>query len=189
MKRAFFKWSKRIAKLFLLWFLFHEAVIIFDGISSKTEKCEYGIVFGNTVNKDGTPSKRLQARLDKAIELYNQKRVDKLFVSGGFGKEGYCEGDKMAEYLQENGVPPDDISIDNKGNNSRLTALHFTQHHPSAESVVIISQFYHISRSKLALKQVGITTVYGESPNYYEGRDLYSLFREFFGYYKYLLIY
>lgn len=178
---------KLILKIIGVWFLIHQIFIIIDGLTDDSMQCEYGIVFGNTVHIDGTLSKRLKARTDKGFELYKASKVKKLFVSGGLGKEGFYEAQKMAEYLIDKGVPPADIIIDDYGNNSFLTALNFKKAYPNAESVIVITQFYHISRAKLALSKVGIKRVGGASPNYFEGRDFYSLFREFFGYYKYLV--
>jgi uncharacterized SAM-binding protein YcdF (DUF218 family) len=54
--------------------------------------------------------------------------------------------------------------------------------------VIVVSQFYHISRSKLAFRKAGIESVGGAHSKFYELRDVYSLFREFFGYYKYLAV-
>lgn len=55
-------------------------------------------------------------------------------------------------------------------------------------SATIISQFYHISRTKLAFKKVGLDHVNTAHAKYFELRDVYSLVREFFAYYKYLLL-
>ena len=55
-------------------------------------------------------------------------------------------------------------------------------------SVTIISQFYHITRTKLAFRKVGFENVYTAHAKYFEVRDIYSLAREFVAYYKYLLM-
>lgn len=102
------------------------------------------------------------------------------------GKEGFYEAQKMAAFLIEKGVKKQDIIIDNYGNNSWLTAMNFKKIAPNSNSVIIVTQFYHITRCKLAFKKLGIKNITAVSPNYFEFRDLYSLFREFFGYYKYL---
>lgn len=174
---------------FLIWFCVHEVIIIIDGINDSPIKSEYGVIFGNKVNPDGQMSDRLKARVDIGVQLYKDSTVDKIFVSGGLGKEGFYEAQVMASYLMKNGIPKSKITIDNFGNNSWLTASNFKKALPSCTSVVIVSQFYHITRSKLAFKKIGIAHVSGASPSYYELRDFYSLFREFFGYYKYLIVF
>ncbi|WP_205959938.1 YdcF family protein [Flammeovirga aprica] len=169
----------------IIWFIIHEAYTIIDGIYSQPKKSEFAIIFGNTVNEDGSLSSRLEARVKEGLDLYNAKKVSKLFVSGGLGKEGHYEGQRMALYLIRKGVPQKDIVIDDKGNTSWATAVNFKEQFPDCKSVVVVSQFYHITRSKLALRKVGLEEVSGASPDYFEARDFYGLFREFFGFYKY----
>lgn len=178
---------KLILKIIGIWFIVHEVSIIMDGLIDDSIVCEYGIIFGNTVNTDGTLSERLKARTDKGLELYKASKVKKLFVSGGLGKEGFYEAQKMAAYLIDKGVSEADIVIDDDGNTTFLTGLNFKKLNPGSETVIVITQFYHISRAKLALRKAGVKNVGGASPNYFETRDVYSLFREFFGYYKYLI--
>jgi len=176
-----------IVCLFLLWFVIHEAVLIIDGLHDEKEPCEFAIILGSKVNEDGTLSDRLQARLDAGLELCQNHIVQKIFVSGGTGKEGFAEGDKMAEYLIQQGVAKDDIVIDNQGLTTRKTAENFVKQFPESKSVIVVSQYFHISRCKLAMKQAGVENVYGVHARCFELRDIFSLFREFFAWYKYLL--
>ncbi len=83
----------------IIWVCIHCIIISYIGLQNKTKNTYYAIVLGNNVNEDGTISERLKARLDKSIELYNNKKILKIIVSGGLGKEGFYEGDKMKEYL------------------------------------------------------------------------------------------
>jgi len=80
------------------------------------------------------------------------------------------------------------IFVDNAGNTTQLTAINFVRDHPEMQSVIVVSQFFHISRAKLAFRQLGVDQVQGAHCDYYEWPDIYSTFREFFGYYKYLLL-
>src|SRR3989337_4345002 len=99
-----------------LWFSIHTIAILVDGLNDERIKSDVGVVLGNKVNPDGSLSERLISRLDKALELYNDSTIRVIFVSGGFGKEGFYEGTKMYDYLTENGVPKDRIIVDNVGN-------------------------------------------------------------------------
>lgn len=172
-----------------IWFVAHELIIIIDGLKTQPVKSKYAIIFGNKVNIDGSLSNRLKARLDKALDLYNDSLVEIFFVSGGLGKEGHYEARVMANYLIANGIPEEIVKIDDFGNTTWLTALNFKNMVPHCQSVIVVTQYYHISRAKLACKKAGICQVSDASPNYFEWRDLYSLFREFFSYYKYLITY
>ena len=180
---------KFLVILLFSWFAIHQTIIISDGLVDETQKTEIAVVFGNKVNEDGSLSLRLKARLDKGIELYNSKKITRLFVTGGLGKEGHFEGTKMSEYLISKDIPENVIIVDNKGVNTRRSALNFRKAYPKCKSVTLVSQYHHITRAKLAFRQVGIDKVNGVHCDYFGFRDFYSCFREFFGYYDYLIRY
>lgn len=154
----------------------------------KNSKTDIAVIYGNTVHEDGTISERLKARLDRGIELYKDSLSDILFVSGGLGKEGFYEGDKMQEYLIKKGIPAEKIIVDNNGMNTKQTTLNFIKKFGTDKSVTVVSQYHHISRAKLAFRNYGVKNVAGVHCNYFEIRDFYACTREFFGYYSYLLI-
>lgn len=77
-------------KLGLILFLIQSILICIDGLRDKKTKAAIGIVLGNKINPDGSPSERLQERLNKSIQLYRADRIQMILVSGGFGKEGFC---------------------------------------------------------------------------------------------------
>ncbi|NLI91002.1 MAG: YdcF family protein [Peptococcaceae bacterium] len=184
------KFSKGLILVLAIWFCIHTIVIVIDGLHDQLEKSDVAIVLGNKVESDGQPSKRLQSRLDKAVELYNQKYYSNLIVSGGFGKEGYDEAKVMKEYLIINGIPSDSIITDSMGENTQMTAENskLIMDSKNLETAMVITQYYHITRCKLILHKVGIKNVCSAHADIFELRDIYSLLREFFAYYQYVLI-
>ncbi|HEY8400834.1 MAG TPA: YdcF family protein [Cytophagaceae bacterium] len=178
---------KLVFILFLIWYVIHTLLIITDGLKDERYKADVAIILGNTVNADGSLSGRLKSRLDKGIELYNDSLVSLIVVSGGLGKEGHYEGTKMMEYLVKNKIPKEKIIVDDLGNTTRATARNVKAMNLQLERILVISQYYHITRTKLAFRKEGFQKVYGVHANYFEWRDFYSIFREFFGYYKYWL--
>src|SRR5215207_9219905 len=95
------KWRKiaAILLIFPLWFFAHVVYIVADGLTDEIERADAAVVLGNTVERDGQPSERLKARLEKAVELYEKNLVGVIIVSGGFGAEGFEEADVMRDYL------------------------------------------------------------------------------------------
>ncbi|MCF6285744.1 MAG: YdcF family protein [Candidatus Hydrogenedentes bacterium] len=172
-------------------FLATEFSIIYDGFTDEVASSDVALILGNKVNPDGSLSKRLRGRLDKGLSLYQQGLVPKLIVSGGLGNEGHLEGDAMAAYLVEKGILAEDIIIDNEGVNTLATARNYARlrEEHGFDSVIIVSQFFHISRTRLVLKKVGANNIGAAHSTIYEWRDIYSTIREFAGYYKYLLLY
>jgi len=188
MKRAK-KWIKIFGYLFLSWFIVHSIVISIDGRIDKKLSADVAVILGSKVNEDGTLSERLQKRVECGVELYNAGRVKKIIVSGGFGKEGFFEGDKMRDYLIAKGIPDSVIVVDNKGDNTELTVKNTIalQHNLHFKSVIVVSQYFHVTRTKMLFRKYGFGNVSSVSPNYFEWRDFYSLIREFFGFYTQVL--
>ncbi|WP_019119433.1 YdcF family protein, partial [Brevibacillus massiliensis] len=176
----------KIAYLVMIWFVVHVLAITIDGLSDKKQRVDAGVVLGNKVEKDGRPSDRLRYRLEKAVELYEGGYLPYIIVSGA---EGFDEAEVMKQYLVQKGIPSDKILTDSMGFNTRMTAENTRKiaDDMGFQSVMVITQFYHISRTKLAFSKAGFADVYSAHANYFELRDFYSLFREFFAYYKYLI--
>lgn len=166
-------------------FCIHIVYTIIDGRKDEGKSADIAVVLGTTVNTDGTLSERLEKRLECGLKLYQDKRVKKIIVSGGFGKEGFFEGDKMKEYLVGKGVPNSLVIVDNKGNNTTATVANVIRMKDSLhyDSLIVVSQYFHLTRTKMLFKKEGLENVSSASPKYFEYRDFYSLFREFFAYY------
>lgn len=142
------------------------------------------LVLGSKVELDGTPSPRLRARLDKAVQLYKAGNFPRILVSGGIGKEGYDEAAVMATYLEREGIPRDAILEDNSGNTTYDSARRIASlaAENSLRSVFVVSQYFHIPRARLALQKFGIETVFHAHAEYVEWfREPYSITRELAG--------
>jgi vancomycin permeability regulator SanA len=186
---AWLRKAKYVLGLLAVWVLVHTLLITWDGLHNSQQRADIAVILGNKVNEDGTLSERLTQRLACGLALYRSGRVGRLLVSGGLGKEGFYEGDKMREYLRAHGVPDTAIIVDNAGNTTQQTVRNTARLQPVLHfrSVLVVSQFYHLSRTKMLFRQAGFTEVSGASPIYFELRDGYSLLREFAAYYQALL--
>ncbi len=189
-RKIHFKIMLYVAGVIFLWFLIHIVVTVIDGLNDNIGISDVAVVLGNKVELDGKPSKGLQGRLDRALELYNKEHFKYIIVSGGTGKEGFDEAIVMKNYLVENGVPDEAVLLDQEGYNTFMTAQNtkIIMNEMDFNSVTVISQYFHITRTKLAFRKIGLHKVYSAHAKYFGLRDLYSLFREFFAYYKYLLM-
>jgi vancomycin permeability regulator SanA len=164
-------------------------LIAIDGSIDRLAPADVGIVFGSKVEADGRPSQRLQARLDKAVELYQEGRIPNILVSGALEPNGFEESEVMAAYLIENGVHPEHILRDPNGVDTYSSVENAIQIMQAMkfDSVVLISQFFHLPRARLAFNRFGKTEVYTAHANYLELRDIYALFREVAAYLVYLV--
>jgi vancomycin permeability regulator SanA len=170
-------------------FILAVSVLTIDGLMDDVHPADVIVVLGNKINSDGTPSKRLQARLNKAIQLYEQKNSSLIIVSGGTGKEGFDEAKVMKEYLVNKNIPAESVFEDNKGVDSFETSKNtkIFMEEKDLSSVLLVTNYYHVSRTRLALKKTGIEEIYSAHANYFEIRDFYSIPREVIGYMYYLL--
>ncbi|WP_426105373.1 YdcF family protein [Massilia sp. TSP1-1-2] len=150
------------------------------GMADDLRPTDVGIVLGSKVELDGQPSARLAARLDRGANLYAQRVFAHLIVSGGTGVEGFDEAAVMRAYLLKKGVPASAILVDSAGNTTdasarncaRLMASHgFT-------SVTVVSQYFHVPRTRLALRRYNIARIGSAHAYFFELRDLYSIARE-----------
>ena len=173
--------------VFAAIFLFSAGIIVYDGLTDEIGAADVAIVLGNKVNADGKPSRRLRARLDKAVELYRQKFFSEIIVSGGLGKEGFDEASVMEQYLVAKGINPEHIFTDHQGVNTYATAKNAANLMKARgmKSALVITQYYHIARAKAALVRFGIQPVFSAHAQVFEFRDFYSVAREVFGYYAY----
>ena len=188
-----YKWLRRVIFFLIAWVLIHAIVITIDGLKGDPAKADVAIVLGNRVYADGSLASWTKGRVDKALKLYQQGKVKAVFVSGGMGVEDhYPEGKAMKAYLVSQGVPDSAVIEDNEGANTYLTAVNFLKWNKERNysSAVIVSQFYHITRSKYILKKMGFTgSVYSATSEAYHWKDITGTMREVPAFYKYLLFY
>lgn len=181
----FFKGLKYAFLFGISLYLIAVLSLIIDANRETDKNAEYAVILGNKVELDGKPSRRLQARLDAGAELYRAGRVQKVIVSGGFGKEGYDEAHVMANYLIKNGIPADSIIVDHEGNNSHATSINSLTLTGKESTIIAVTQMYHLSRTKLSLRNAGFKEVSGHYPRYFELRDIYGITREIPAWVKY----
>ena len=170
--------------------LLHIGSLLADGFYPPALPADVAIVLGSKVHPDGRPSSGLQRRLERALQIFRAGGVKAIIVSGGRGVEGFEEADAMRGVLIKAGIPPDKIITDRTGNNTRLTAIHAAEIIKANHwhSAVAISQYYHVPRAKLALRQQGIQQVSGAAAEYrFAWTDPISIARECAGFYAYLL--
>ena len=179
----------RTALIGALAFALGVVVLVCDGLHDDLGSADLGIVFGNTVYPDGTPSARLAARLDRALELHRQGLFHLVLVSGATGKEGRDEALAMRDYLLHRGVPSGDVLVDSNGGTTFATAAnaHRLMEERGLHSAMVISQYFHVPRAKLALRRSGVEKVYSAHAHYFELRDLYSAPRELIAFLRYAL--
>lgn len=156
------------------------AAITMNGLTDDLSKSDVGLVLGSKVELDGQPSARLAARLDRAVILHAQGVFKHIVVSGGTGVEGFDEAAVMRDYLVRKGVPLKAIIVDSDGvttdASARNCAAIMQKFHYSG--VTVVTQYFHVPRAKLALRQLGVTDIRSAHAHFAELRDVYAILRE-----------
>ncbi len=149
---------------------------------------DYVIIHGAGIKKDGTVTKLLADRCDKAIEIYRKDPTSPYLVpSGGQGSDEVCsEAEAMRKYLVSKGIPKDKILLEDK---SKTTMENVTfsknliEKRPGRKYTALVTSNYHIYRAmryakRAQLKAVGIGS--RVAPYYYPS----ALIREFVAVHK-----
>jgi SanA protein len=104
----------------------------------------------------GPGSLALENRLEAGIELWNSGRVEHLIISGGGDGTGFAETDFMRRYLVNRGLPEDVIIVDSLGLRT-LDSVHRAQGFFGYDSVILITQRYHLYRAMFLGRCKGLT--------------------------------
>jgi vancomycin permeability regulator SanA len=185
---------KIVVGVLVAWLLLHMVYITIDGLWEYSGSADMAVVLGNRVYKEGRLSPVLQARVDRALTLYRQGRVARIMVSGGMGRQSghYPEGLAMKHYLVAQGVPANRIIEDNDGENTYLTARDLLPVVDSLHihSLIAVSSFYHITRTKYIIRKVGFRgEVHSDASRAFFWNDFVGLPRDAVAFYKYLVVY
>jgi vancomycin permeability regulator SanA len=178
----------------VVWVVLHIVYITIDGLSGYSGSADMAVVLGNRVDADGSLSPVLKGRVDRALTLYRQGRIARIMVSGGLGLQAghYPEGKAMKEYLVAQGVPADRIIEDDHGENTYLTAMDLLPVADSlhVHSVIAVSSFYHLTRTKYIIRKVGFHgAVHGDASQAFFWADFVGIPRDAVAFYKYLIVY
>jgi uncharacterized SAM-binding protein YcdF (DUF218 family) len=108
---------------------------------------------------DGQPSPVLAARLDHALELWEEGHAPYIVVTGG-KQEGdrFTEATAAANYLIERGVPDGAILREVEGTSTweSLAASARFLRERGLEDVVVVSDPYHVLRSVETARELGL---------------------------------
>lgn len=113
------------------------------------------IVLGAYVSPEGRLCDMLKDRVDTAVELYKQGRVDKLLMTGDHGRTLYDEVNHMRKYAESLGVPTEDIFMDHAGFNT-YDSMYRGRDVFLVNSALIITQGFHLPRAVYIARTMGI---------------------------------
>lgn len=158
------KWLKVLLITCLsLGILCSSFLVIYGASDNTTYKEDAIIVLGAAVHGK-TPSLTLKKRLDAVVEYHKQNPDAIIVVSGGQGaQEDITEAEAMETYLQNHGVNPDKIIKEEKATSTYENFIFskeiLDKQFGGDYKTAFITNEYHILRSTLCAKRVGITDI------------------------------
>lgn len=172
----------------IFFFLCTAAWIIFDGLNDSTEKADVGLVTGHEETPPGMHGLVAPGKLDRAIQLYNDGDFPFIVVSGSALYSGYDSSKAMAEYLVSKGIPAGAIIEGPEKGSTQETAREIAKIMKSHQfrSVMIVSDYYRMTRTKLALVHAGITEVGKAHVGKLRKEDAWKIGREVVALYDYV---
>ncbi len=116
------------------------------------------VVFG-AAEYSGRPSPVLRGRLDHALELYRRGLAGKIITTGGHGGDPhFTEGGVARNYLVANGVPPENILVEEESASTAETVLAVAEimQRNKMGTCLVVSDGYHLFRIKRQFESKGI---------------------------------
>ena len=144
-------------------------------------KLDYVVVLGaGLIGDQVTPL--LASRIEKGIAIYQKQPGCKLIMSGGQGPdEIIAEGQAMANYAFEQGIPVEDIVIENQSTNTEENLKFSYALMKPGSRFALVTNYYHVFRALLLAQQLKIKCIgYGAKTRFYF--SLNAFIREFVGY-------
>ena len=118
-------------------------------------EAEVAVVFGAAVYRGGRLSPMLRDRVETAVQLYHEGKVERLLFSGDNRSEDYDEPGQMTAYAVRRGVPASAIQQDRAGLRTYDTCYR-ARHIFGLESAVLVTQSFHLPRALFTCRQLGV---------------------------------
>ncbi len=144
-------------------------------------KLDYVVVLGaGLIGDKVTPL--LASRIEKGIAIYQKHPGSKLIMSGGQGPdELMAEGQAMANYAFEQGIPVEDIVIENQSTNTEENLKFSCALMKPGSRFALVTNYYHVFRALLLARKLKIKCIgYGARTKFYF--SLNAFIREFVSY-------
>ncbi len=116
------------------------------------------IVFGAGLRRDGSPTAILQDRVETAVRLYKDGKVQKILMSGDNRFVDYNEPGSMKDYAISLGVPEGDIVLDYAGRRTYDTCYRARDVF-LLQSVILVTQEFHLPRAIYTCNSLGMDVI------------------------------
>ncbi len=178
MGMSWFKWRYFLYLAIIgLWFIWFVNIRVNSASNLIAVDCDrnidsfpVGIVLGARVFSDKSLSDVYRDRLDTAIRIYENGKIDKILISGDHGQLNYDEVNAGKNYLLENGIPGSDIFLDHAGFDT-YDSIYRAKNIFQIDKALIITQKFHLPRALYFSEALEINAL-GCEADLHEYRDI-----------------
>lgn len=121
------------------------ANLIYNDIS-RLPDTETVIILGASVHSDGKLSPILKDRVDTAIRLYENGKVENFLVTGDHRSDDYNEVSAIVNYLLKNGVDKNIITADHAGLDT-YDSMYRAGKLFGVKNATVVTQAFHLPRA------------------------------------------
>jgi len=139
-----------------VWVVLNTQKLIYHNIND-VPSAQVALVLGAGVFKNGKISDMYIDRLEIAVDLYKQDKIEKILVSGDHGAKNYDEVNTAKDYLLDKGISASDLFLDHAGFDTYDSVIRAKEIF-AVTSTIIITQDFHLPRAVYISDQLGLET-------------------------------
>lgn len=157
------RWLRRAFQLVVLMIpvsiMLVGGAVYWEARSGEAQPADAIVVLG-AAQYNGRPSEVFRARLDHALALYQEGYAPVIVLTGGNQPgDTYTEAETGEQYLLARGVPASAILFENEGRDTwqSMQGVADVLEGSDVESLLIVSDGFHLLRSELMARELGFT--------------------------------
>ena len=150
----------------VLWLAIISLCVSLQSSRDETQPADVIVIFG-AAEYAGHPSPVLRARLEHALQLYQQHLAPMIITTGGSGQDPrYSEGGVARDYLVRRGVPEAQIIAETQSSNTERATERVANimHANAMKNCLAVSDGYHMFRVKRMMAARGVTAYASPRP-------------------------
>lgn len=155
LRRAFFL----VIALIPLSILLLIGAVYIEARTASPQRSDAIVVLG-AAQYNGNPTGVFRARLDTALQLWNDGYAPLIVLTGGkMPGDAYTEAETGAQYLLDRGVPSSALVWENEGRDTwhSMQGVDEVLDGTGAESLIIVSDGFHLLRAELMARSLGFS--------------------------------
>ena len=146
----------KILLVIIIVIFIYGLIILLGSFDKDTDSADYLIILGHKLINNKA-DEVLKYRLRKAIKYLDNNKPCKIVLSGGVTQGNtISEASIMKEYLLKNGIDERLIILEDKSKDTVENIKNCLNYIDKEEKVVLISSNYHIVRSKMICRLLGL---------------------------------